>query len=78
MLTRRTRISVEVADRGIQAATHAAGIVAPILGWDTAQTALEVQAYAERVNAERTSQNHEHDHQADATRRTAADLRHAT
>ncbi len=34
VLARRTRISIEVADRGVAAATEVAALVAPLLGWD--------------------------------------------
>ena len=35
VLTRRTRISIEERDRGVAAAPVVAGLLAPVLGWDT-------------------------------------------
>ncbi|GAB2754179.1 glycerol-3-phosphate dehydrogenase/oxidase [Terrabacter koreensis] len=75
VLTRRTRISIEVADRGVGASSGVAALVAPLLGWDEATTTAEVQAYADRVRAERESQTHAEDLDADAVRRAAADPR---
>ncbi|KJK11480.1 glycerol-3-phosphate dehydrogenase [Terrabacter sp. 28] len=75
VLTRRTRISIEVADRGVGASSGVAALVAPLLGWDEATTTAEVQAYADRVRAERESQTHTEDLDADAVRRAAADPR---
>jgi glycerol-3-phosphate dehydrogenase len=78
VLTRRTRISIEVADRGVRASSAVAALVAPLLGWDGTTTTAEVQAYAERVRAERESQTHAEDLAADTARRAAADRRTAT
>ncbi|MFQ6171572.1 glycerol-3-phosphate dehydrogenase/oxidase [Oryzobacter sp. R7] len=75
VLTRRTRISIEVADRGVRAADAVAGVVAPVLGWDEATVARELEAYRDRVRAERESQTHDEDLAADSARRSAADLR---
>lgn len=75
ILTRRTRISVEVADRGLGAVKAVAALVAPLLGWDETTEALEVEAYRERVLAERRSQSEEGDHEADTARRSAAEIR---
>jgi glycerol-3-phosphate dehydrogenase len=75
ILTRRTRISIEVADRGLRAAEAVAALVAPQLGWDAVQTAAETQTYRNRVRAERESQTHAEDLAADAVRRSAADMR---
>ena len=36
VLTRRTRISIETWDRGLEAAKHAARLMAEVLGWDDA------------------------------------------
>src|SRR5215218_6184417 len=53
VLTRRTRISIETFDRGVQAAVPAARLMAEVLGWDEARTADEVDHYLRRVEAER-------------------------
>ena len=56
VLTRRTRVSIEARDRGIEAAPHAAALIAPILGWDDARVAEEIDIYRRRVAAEMSSQ----------------------
>ena len=56
ILTRRTRISIEARDRGLTAAPHAAALAAPILGWDDARVAEEIDIYHRRVEAEMSSQ----------------------
>jgi glycerol-3-phosphate dehydrogenase len=75
VLTRRTRISIEVADRGIAAAQVAAGLMAPIFGWDEAAVDRELRHYAARVQAERDSQEMPDDRTADAARLGAPDVR---
>ncbi|WP_225728477.1 MULTISPECIES: glycerol-3-phosphate dehydrogenase/oxidase [unclassified Nocardia] len=52
VLTRRTRISIEVADRGLTAAPVIAELIAPHLGWDAADVEREVTRYRDRVQAE--------------------------
>src|SRR5450756_2762067 len=51
VLTRRTRISIEVADRGDAAAAEVADIIAPLLGWTAEQASQEVAHYRLRVKA---------------------------
>jgi glycerol-3-phosphate dehydrogenase len=75
LLTRLTRISIETQDRGEAAAQEIAEIVAPLLGWDEADTAREVAHYQARVTAERHSQDQPDDHTADAARLDAPDVR---
>lgn len=75
VLARRTRISITVPDRGVEAAEEVAELVAPVLGWDQVRAAREVRAYRERVAAERASQAEPDDSRADAARLVAADLR---
>ncbi|MFI5956109.1 glycerol-3-phosphate dehydrogenase/oxidase [Cryptosporangium sp. NPDC051539] len=74
VLTRRTRISIEVADRGVAAARPAAELMAGVLGWSDAQVEREVENYLRRVEAERASQDQPDDETADATRLGAADV----
>jgi len=74
VLTRRTRISIEVADRGVAAARPAARLMAEVLGWSDEQVELEVEHYLRRVEAERASQDQPDDETADATRLGAADV----
>lgn len=68
VLTRRTRISFEVTDRGERAAWAAAAIIAPVLSWSAEQTATEVANYLARLEAERASQTAGDDASADALR----------
>jgi glycerol-3-phosphate dehydrogenase len=68
VLTRRTRISIEVDDRGHAAAQEVAELVAPVLGWDAHDVAREVEHYRARVQAERESQHQPDDLTADAAR----------
>ena len=76
VLTRRTRISIEVPDRGEAAAAEVADLVAPILGWTPEQIGQEIEHYQLRVKAERESQEQPDDHTADAARLGAPDVRH--
>ncbi len=75
VLTRRTRISIEVADRGLRAAAAAVPLLAPILGWDDAAVGRELEHYEARVAAERESQTKPDDRTADAARLGAPDVR---
>jgi glycerol-3-phosphate dehydrogenase len=75
VLTRRTRISIEARDRGLSAATEAAGVVGPILGWGEATSTREIEHYQARVSAELDSQRQPDDHTADAARMGASDVR---
>ncbi|WAP57685.1 glycerol-3-phosphate dehydrogenase/oxidase [Streptomyces sp. S465] len=74
VLTRRTRISIETFDRGTRCAREAAGLMAPVLGWDEDQIDREVQHYEKRVEAERESQRQLDDLTADAARLGAPDI----
>ena len=74
VLARRTRISIEVWDRGVAAAEPAARLMAQELGWDDDQVRREVEAYHERVRAERESQTMRDDRSADEARLKATDL----
>jgi len=75
VLTRRTRISIEVPDRGVAAAAEVADIIAPILGWTPTDSQREIDYYRLRVAAERESQEQPDDPTADAARLGAADVR---
>ncbi|MBY4211745.1 glycerol-3-phosphate dehydrogenase/oxidase [Rhodococcus fascians] len=75
ILTRRTRISIEVPDRGEAAAEEVARLVAPILGWDDQHRTEEIEHYRLRVQAERDSQQQPDDETADAARLGAPDVR---
>lgn len=75
LLTRRTRISIETTDRGIQAAESAGRILARELGWDEERTRSEIDHYLRRVQAEIESQQMTEDERADAERTEATDIR---
>jgi glycerol-3-phosphate dehydrogenase len=56
VLARRTRTAIEVRDRGLAAAPHAAALMAPQLGWNEARTSQEVARYRDAVAADRAGQ----------------------
>ena len=45
VLMRRTRIALEVSDRGVAAARVVAQVMAPLLGWDSARSHREISQY---------------------------------
>ncbi|HLM06954.1 MAG TPA: glycerol-3-phosphate dehydrogenase/oxidase [Blastococcus sp.] len=77
VLTRRTRVSIETAHRGVESAPEVAELMAGELGWDDERTAREVEHYTARVEAERESQRMPDDRTADAARLGAPDVRTA-
>ncbi|TDU84049.1 glycerol-3-phosphate dehydrogenase [Kribbella voronezhensis] len=74
VLARRTRISIEAWDRGVEAADAAARLMAPILGWDEETVDREVSFYQQRVQSERDSQDQPDDESADKVRLGAPDI----
>ncbi len=74
VLTRRTRVSIETFDRGIDAARPAAELMAGELGWDVTRTDEEIDHYLRRVEAERQSQLMATDQEADEARVQAPDI----
>lgn len=75
VLTRRTRISIESSDRGVDSAPDVAAIMASVLGWDDVTVKRELDHYEARVAAERESQTMPDDQTADAARLGAPDVR---
>ena len=73
VLARRTRISIETFDRGVEAARPAAELMAEGLGWDDARLEREVDHYLRRVAAERDSQSKTSDQEADEARMRAGE-----
>ena len=73
VLARRTRLSVQTFDRGVEAAEPAARIMGEVLGWDAGRIATEVELYRGRVDAERRSQEQNTDAAADEIRRSVPD-----
>ena len=78
VLTRRTRISIETAHRGLESVEDVADVLGPVLGWDAATRRREVEHYRARVTAERESQRMPDDLTADAARLGAPDVRKPT
>ncbi|GLX99773.1 MULTISPECIES: glycerol-3-phosphate dehydrogenase/oxidase [Actinoplanes] len=74
VLTRRTRISIETFDRGVEAAPQVAELMGEVLGWSAEQREREVRNYRLRVEAERASQEQQDDETADAARLGAPDV----
>jgi glycerol-3-phosphate dehydrogenase len=74
-LTRRTRISIEYAHRGVDCARPVAELMAGVLGWDEETITREVEVYTARVDAERDSQSQPDDEAADARRSAAPEAR---
>ncbi len=74
VLARRTRISIETWDRGVEVSTPAARLMAEVLGWDEETTAAEIEIYRARVEAERRSQEQPDDRAADLERTAAPDV----
>ena len=75
LLTRRTRVSIEVADRGVRSALDAAECVADVLGWSSSRQAAEVDVYTGAVAAELRAQESPDDIAAVAARMLAPDTR---
>jgi glycerol-3-phosphate dehydrogenase len=75
VLTRRTRISIETADRGRAAARPVARAMGAILGWSGRETRREAARYLERLEAEIAAARQPDDEQADAARSVVRDPR---
>ena len=75
VLTRRTRLSIEVDDRGVAAAPVVAKAMGKVLGWDEATCERQTDHYLARIAAERLAQSKEDDAGADSARRPIRDLR---
>src|SRR6476646_4921583 len=74
VLARRTRISIESWDRGVECADPVARLMAKELDWGEEQTVREIEHYRTRVQAERDSQTKLDDTTADAARLGAPDI----
>ena len=71
LLTRRTRISIEVPDRGLAAAPEIARLIAPLLGWDDDTANAEINRYYDRVHAELAANEAGDDEAANSARLVA-------
>jgi glycerol-3-phosphate dehydrogenase len=74
VLTRRTRVSIEYFDRGVDSAAEVAELMGGVLGWSKQQRDREIDHYLKRVEAERQSQTMPDDETADAARMGAPDV----
>ncbi|MGH9101885.1 MAG: glycerol-3-phosphate dehydrogenase/oxidase [Acidimicrobiales bacterium] len=74
VLTRRTRVSILAADRGLSAAGPAAALMAGALGWEPQRVASEVDHYRARVAAERAAQEQADDRSAEVARLGAGEI----
>jgi glycerol-3-phosphate dehydrogenase len=75
VLERRTRIAIEGADRGVEAAEPVARLVAEPLGWDAARVAAEVEQYRGVVAAELAAEAAVTDEAANTARLAADEIR---
>jgi glycerol-3-phosphate dehydrogenase len=64
VLARRTRTAIQVRDRGLAAAPHAAALMAPVLGWSAARTSQEIARYRDGVAADLAGQAEPDDNHA--------------
>jgi len=74
VLVHRTRLTFEVADRGLAALDEIADLVADRLGWTPERRAQEVSSYTARCAAEAAAAREPDDASAEAARLRAADL----
>ncbi len=74
VLTRRTRLSYEQADRGTASARPAAELMARLLGWDDARREREISTYLARVEAERAAEAMPDDTSAERARLQAPEI----
>ncbi|GGE72027.1 glycerol-3-phosphate dehydrogenase/oxidase [Nesterenkonia cremea] len=66
LLSRRTRLFHEVADRGLDSVEEILQIAASELGWDAERIVAERRAYAGYIEAQRAAEDTEHDAEAAA------------
>jgi glycerol-3-phosphate dehydrogenase len=74
VLARRTHISIETWDGGLEAAPHVADIMAGALGWGTDRRDHELARYRAAAVAERAARSELDDARAEAVRLAAADV----
>ena len=74
MLTRRTRLSIEVRDRGLRAAPVVAELVAPYLGWTQTDVDRELRQYRAAVAAALDAEGEPDHRSAEAARRRALEV----
>ncbi len=74
VLTRRTRLSIEVRDRGLSAAPVVAELMAPHLGWTRADIDRELRQYRAAVAAALDAEGEPDDQSAEAARLRALEI----
>jgi glycerol-3-phosphate dehydrogenase len=74
VMVNRTRLNHEVEDSGLAASHEIAQLIAPILGWDEARTAEEIDNYRARVEAQWAAAKAPSDAAAQALRTQVPDL----
>ncbi len=74
VLTRRTRLSIESWDRGVDSAQVVATLMAPLLGWNAQQQSREVEVYRARVSAELAAQREPDDRSSEEARLKAPEI----
>jgi glycerol-3-phosphate dehydrogenase len=75
VLERRTRIAIEVPDRGLAAAEPVARLMAEVLGWDEARIGAELEQYRSVVDARLAAERMPDDASANAARLQAEEIR---
>lgn len=75
ILHRRLRISMEYADRGVEAAEAIATLVAPFLDWDAARIGQELKVYRDRTAAALEAEKQLTDSDANAVATAVVDTR---
>jgi glycerol-3-phosphate dehydrogenase len=75
ILTRRTHLSIETPDQGLEAAVEVAQIMGAELGWSQERTEAELTHYQDRVDAERKAHLAVDDAGAMAARNHVRDVR---
>ena len=75
VLTRRTHLSIETPDQGVEAAGEVAEIMGAELGWTPERKAMELQHYLDRVAAELAAHQVPDDAGAQAKRNLVKDVR---
>lgn len=74
VMMHRTRLNYEQADKGVGALDEIADLVGPVLGWDDATRAAEIEAYRARCAAEDAAALETDDAAAERVRLAAPDL----
>lgn len=75
VMTRRTRISIDTADRGFESCARVGELIAPHLGWTPEKREEEIDGYRSRLIAEKNAQESITDAESDIARLAARDSR---